>query len=250
MGLESILRGKRLRPPRIVVYGTEGIGKSTFAAGSPKPIFIPVEEGVDNLDVESFEKPKSFGEVLDDIHDLRTKPHEYSTLVIDTLSALQRLLWDDLCTRCKVESIEDVGGGYGKGYIFAVKDWRYLLDELDRLRSERGMAVILLAHAKVQKFNNPEGLSYDRFVPRLDDRANEVICEWPDALLFASQKVRFNEEDKGFNKKAVKAVAIGKDGGDRILKTTRKPAYAAKHRYNLPEEIPLTWEAFAAGLPQ
>src|SRR5205823_214490 len=132
---------------RLLVYGTEGIGKSTYAAGAPKPIFIPIEDGLDEIDCEKFPLATRYDEVLSAIGDLRTQPHDYESVAIDSLDWLERLVWDKLCTEFGVNSIEKVDGGYAKGYTHALTYWREILSQLNALRLSRGMVVILIAHA-------------------------------------------------------------------------------------------------------
>ena len=112
--------------------------------------------------------------------------HDYQTVVIDTLDWLERLIWAKVCEDRGVKSIEDIG--YQKGYVFALDFWRQIVDRLDRLRNDRSMCVVLLAHCKIEKFEDPESPAYDRYSPRLHKHANALITEWVDAVLFATRK--------------------------------------------------------------
>ncbi len=241
--MDTIRTGRRQRPPRILLYGTEGIGKSTTAAGAPNPIFIPTEDGLDQIDCASFPLAKSLADVESAIGALYTDEHEFQTVVIDSADWLERLIWDDLCEKYGVDSIEKVDGGYSKGYTHALTPWRRLLDGLNALRNQRGMAVILLAHAKVEKFEDPEASAYDRYSPRLHKHATALIDEWCDAVLFATRKIITKTEDAGFNRKRTTAAGLGTDGGERILRCVGSPACIAKNRYSLPAELPLSWAA-------
>jgi len=124
--LENIQRGKVSLPPRILVYGTEGVGKSTFAAGAPKPIFIQTEDGLGEIDCERFPLVRTFDDVMNSIAALYTEPHDYGTVVIDSVDWLERIIWDRVCRDfpVKYNSIEKVDGGYGKGYVHAMTHWR------------------------------------------------------------------------------------------------------------------------------
>ncbi|HQJ69050.1 MAG TPA: AAA family ATPase, partial [Anaerohalosphaeraceae bacterium] len=155
---------------------------------------------------------------------------------------------DDLCRISNSASIEKVDGGYGKGYIAALGFWRYLLDQLNVLHKQRNMAVILIAHAKIERFEDPESIAYDRYSPRLHKHASALLTEWVDAVLFATRKFRTETEDAGFGRERTIAVGIGPEGGERILRTVGGPSCVAKNRYNLPFELPLSWEAFANAL--
>jgi len=246
--LANIHSGRQRKPPRLLVYGDEGIGKSTFAAGAPKPIFIPTEDGLGEIDCDSFPLAKTLDDVLTPLNGLAVEDHEYQTVVIDSLDWQEWLIFNKLCVQYHVNSIEKVDGGYSKGYTHALTPWRQILDLLDRLRNERNMIVIFLAHSKVEKFEDPESSAYDRYSPRLHKHASALVCEWCDAVMFATRKMRTQTEDAGFNRQRTIASPIGKDGGERILKTVGGPACIAKNRYGITDDLPLSWQAFQTAL--
>jgi hypothetical protein len=246
--LTNIQRGRVASPPRILIYGTEGIGKTTFAAESPNPIFLQTEDGLGQIDRDRFPLASSLEDVQQALAELLNQPHGYETVVLDSLDWLERLVWDSVCKEYGVKSIEKVDGGYAKGYTHALTYWRHVVDLLGALRTEKGMAVVLIAHAKVEKFEDPESAAYDRYSPRLHKHAAALICEWSDAVLFATRKFRIQSEDAGFNRKRTIANAIGKDGGERILRCVGGPSCIAKNRYGIAEELPLSWAAFMAAL--
>ena len=246
--LAQIQRGRTAKPPRIIVHGTEGVGKSTFASHAPKPIFIQCEDGLDEIDCEKFPLATSYDDIVAALTELRTGQHEYETVVVDSVDWLERLIWDKLCTQYGVNSIEQVDGGYAKGYTHALMYWREIVDRLNILRNERGMVILLIAHSKVERFEDPESSPYDRYSPRLHKHAAALLSEWSDAVLFATRKIRTQSEDVGFNRKRTIAHAIGKDGGDRILRCVGGPSCVAKNRYGIVEELPLSWPAFITAL--
>lgn len=246
--LANIQRGRAPMPPRIMLYGVEGIGKSTFAAEAPKPIFVQTEDGLAQIDCDKFPLAATFEEVQQALAELQAQAHDYETVVIDSLDWLERLVWDAVCKEYGVKSIEKADGGYAKGYTHALTYWRQIVDLLGSLRTGKGMAVVLIAHAKVEKFEDPESAAYDRYSPRLHKHAAALICEWSDAVLFATRKFRTQSEDAGFNRKRTIANAIGKDGGERILRCVGGPSCIAKNRFGLAEELPLSWSAFMAAL--
>jgi len=246
--LNTIQRGKQSLPPRIMLYGVEGIGKSTFGSQCPAPVFIQTEDGLAEIDCDKFPLATTFDDFISYLNSLLSEQHDYQTIVIDSLDWLERLIWDDLCRQYSVASIEKVDGGYAKGYTHALSHWRHLLGLLNRLRMERGMIVVCIAHARVEKFEDPEAMAYDRYSPRLHKHACSLVCEWADAVLFATRKIRVQQEDAGFNRKRGVAHSIGKDGGERILRTIGGPSCVAKNRFALPEQIPLSWPAFMAAL--
>ncbi len=248
--IEQIHFGRRHSPPRLLIYGTEGIGKSTTAAAAPAPIFIPTEDGLDQIDCASFPLATSLADVTATMQALINESHDYQTVVIDSADWLERLVWDELCQQYGVSGIEKVDGGYARGYTHALTHWRTLLADLNTLRTQRGMCVILLAHAKVEKFEDPEHAAYDRYSPRLHKHVTALLTEWSDAVLFATRKIITKTEDGGFGRNRTIAAALGRDGGERILRTVGSPACVAKNRFGLPVELPLSWLALMQALTQ
>ncbi len=159
--------------------------------------------------------------------------------MVDSLDWLERLIWAEVCRKRGVESIEDIG--YAKGYTFALTQWREVLEGLAALRNQRDMMVILLAHCAIEKFENPETDSYDRYVPRLHKHASAVVQEWCDEVLFATYRVHTKQVDEGFGRKKAKGVGTG----ERIVRTAERPAHVAKSRLDLPDELPLDFGAYA-----
>lgn len=239
--LSSVTSGKESRPPRIMIYGSEGIGKSTFAANAPQPIFIQTEDGLSEINCARFPLVKSFDDVVVQLTAIRDEEHDFQSLCIDSLDWLERVIWDRVCADYGVKCIEKADGGYGKGYTHALTYWRQVISLLNDIRAKRNMAVILIAHAKVERFEDPEHAAYDRYTPRLHRLANALVCEWVDAVLFANRRMRV-DSDTG------KAAPVGADGGERILRSNGSPACIAKNRFGLPTEFPLSWAAFVEGL--
>jgi len=175
--------------------------------------------------------------LMDCISTLYTESHDFETVVIDTLDFAEPLLWKHICKRDGKKSIEDYG--YGKGYVHALDEARMLLQGLEALRNDRGMAIILLAHADVRRHEAPDSDAYDRYQLRLQSRFAALIHDWCDALLFAQWRTTVKKEDKGYNQ--TRARGIG--SGERIMYCEERPAYWAKNRYGLPHELPLSWDA-------
>ncbi len=234
--LKSIKKNDAIAAPRCMVYGVEGIGKSTFASGAPNPIFICTEDGLGSLTVDHFPLAASFSDVMAAIGTLYAEKHEYQTVALDSLDWLETMIWRD------VEATHDAKDlAYGKGAVIAADKWREVLDGLNALRNDKGMAVVLIAHCTIKRFDSPETEPYDRYQPKLQERSNALIREWCDAVMFANYKTIVKKDDVGFNK----TVARGISTGERLLYTSERPAYMAKNRYSLPESIPLSWDAFA-----
>jgi hypothetical protein len=237
--LKSIKKNTSFAAPRVLVYGVEGIGKSTFAAGAPSPVFIQTEDGLGSLAVDHFPVANKVSDVLDAISTLFDGGHDFKTVVIDSLDWLETLIWRDIEAKYDAKDL-----AYGKGAMIAADKWREILDGLTALRNDRGMAVILIAHTEIKRFDSPETEPYDRYQPKLQARSSALVREWCDAVLFANYKTMIKKDDVGFNK----TVSRGITNGERLLFTSERPAYMAKNRYSLPESIPLSWEAFESAI--
>jgi hypothetical protein len=231
MTLGAIKGGRLERPPRILLYGTEGVGKSTFGADAPAPIFLAPEDGTSHLAVDRFPEPKTWQDVLDAVEVLTTTKHEFKTLVVDTLDWLEPLCWAHVCQVAKVKAIEDFG--YGKGYTAALDEWRHLLSRLETLREKTGMAILLLAHSTIKSFRNPEGDDFERYQLKLSDKSAALLKEWADAVLFASHET-FAVKDKSQRVRGISS-------GARVLHTERSAAFDAKNRWSLPPTLALSW---------
>ena len=239
MKLGSITGGRVAAPVKTTIYGVAGVGKTTFAAGAPSPVFLPVEEGTNALDVQRFPQPETFKDVIDAITELGTAEHKFRTLVVDTLDALEPLIWAHVCEQGKKASIEDFG--YGKGYVAALEQWRVFLSYLERLRAKRNMNVVLIAHAAVKKFQNPESADFDRWELKLAGKgASGLITEWSDSLLFACHEV-VAATDKSERTRGVST-------GRRVARTVHGTGYEAKNRYGLPDPMDLEWAAYREAL--
>jgi hypothetical protein len=245
MGITALRGGKIARPIRVLAYGTEGVGKSTFAADAPAPVFLCSEDGTAQLDVVRFPEPTCWADVFDAVDSLLAGGHDRQTLVLDTLDWMEPICWAHVCERNKWKSIEDPG--FGKGYVPATDEWRKLLARLDELRAKAGMNIVLLAHANVRLFNNPEGENFDRYELKLQKSAAGLVKEWVDDVLFMS----FEEfAVKGASARQAKGISEGA----RIIRTERRAAFDAKNRHGLPFQMPLAWadywDAVQAGAPR
>lgn len=242
--LKSVVTGRLALPPRTFMYGLEKIGKSSYFAASPRPIFLGAEDGTSELDVARLPEPKTWADVMDSIQDLIDEEHDFGSLTIDTVDWLEPLVWTMLCEREKVENIEDVGGGFQKGYVVALEIWRALLVKLDELRHKRKMFINLIGHAVVRTFKNPLGEDFDQYLPKTHPKASALIAEWSDAILFATYATTVvAEKGKG---KAKKSFGIGDSA--RIVHTERQAPWVAGNRYGLPATMPLDWAAYASAV--
>lgn len=231
----EIFSGKKQRAPRVVVYGPEGIGKTTFAAQFPRPLFIDTENGTVHLDVDRTKRPETWSELLSIVSEIRKNAMGYKTLVVDTMDWAQRLAATQMCQRLGVTGIEDVG--YGRGYTYLVEDVGKLLDALTEL-NESGMNVVITAHAMMRKFEQPdEAGAYDRWELKLEKKISLLVKEWADMVLFANYKTMVIIDDKTKKAKGY--------GADRIMSTTHAATWDAKNRHGLSDELPFEFKAIS-----
>ncbi len=254
--LAKVVKGRMKMPLRCLFYGTEGVGKSTLAAHAPAPIWLDVDDGTSLLDVARYafrdepggHVPLTYAEITAATDDLLRNDHPYQTLVIDTADRLEALLHRFICQRDsrpgkELKHLESYG--YNKGPDIALDEWRALCARLDRLRSHRRMNVIILGHAQIKNFKNPEGDDYDRYLPRIDVKAGGFLKEWCDVTGFCcfeegGAKLKEGDRAKGFST------------GRRMVKLARTAAFDAKSRYAVDAEVVLDeanpWAPFAKAI--
>ena len=173
----------------MVLYGPEGIGKSTFAAQLPQPLFIDTEGGTRHLDVQRFaERPSSWTQLLEQVKYVQSHPEVCRTLVIDTADWAEALCVRHICDKAQLGGLEDFG--YGKGYVYLQEEFARLLQLLTDLAEGRGVNVLLTAHAAMRKFEQPQEMgAYDRWELKLSKKVAPLVKEWADLLLFANYEV-------------------------------------------------------------
>lgn len=243
ISLSSLKRGAEAPPPRILIHGVAGVGKTTFATSAEKSVVVRTEDGLGTIDVPHFPLANTFEEVMEAIYALYAEPHDFRTVVVDSVDWLEPLVWKRACLDNGWGSIEEPG--YGKGYLAALTLWRQYLDGLNALRDERGMTVIQIAHTDIKRFDSPEHEPYDRYVIKLNARAAALLQEHSDVVLFANYRISTVKSDVGFKKTVTRALG----SGERVLYTAERPAFLAKNRYGLPDTLSLDWPSFAAAMP-
>lgn len=233
MGLK-IIQGRMPSALKVVVYGPEGIGKSTFAARFPRPLFIDTEGSTRHMDVARTESPTSWAMLLEQVKCVRDDPSLCATLVVDTADWAEQLCVESICAAKKLAGIEDMG--YGKGYVYLAEEFGRLLNLLGEVVAG-GVHVVLTAHAMMRKFEQPDELgAYDRWELKLQKKTAPLVKEWSDVLLFANYKTLSVATDS--TGKKFKA-----QGGRRVVYTAHHPCWDAKNRLGLPEELPLDFGA-------
>lgn len=241
--LQSISRTRRVRAPKIVIAGPGKIGKTTFAAMAPNAIGILTEDGADAVDAQAFPLASSMNDVYEAIGVLLNEQHDFQTLFIDSLDWLEPLLHQHVCSKNNWKSIE--APGFGKGYIEAAAEWRTLLDGLEALRRERNMGIVLIAHDKIRRVEDPLTEGYDSHVLKLHDRAAGLVMEWADVIGYAGYRIFTSKVDVGYGNKETKATT----SGERILHVEPHPAHCGGNRFGL-SNMPLDWNQFSAALAE
>jgi hypothetical protein len=241
------LRTSVSKLPIILMHGVPGVGKTTTCADGPNPVFIQCEDGLGDLQVQTFGLLRTYDEVMQAIAALCTEEHDRKTLVVDSVDSFEALVWAKACAVNGWKSIEDAG--YGKGYMAAMEFWNEFMEAVRYLRDERDMIVCLIAHTAVSRFDSPEHEPYDRYVIKLHKHAQAMFMEHCDIVAFANYRVSTVKTDAGFNKKITRGVG----GGDRVLYFSERPAFLAKNRHSLPESVPVPkehpWSALAQHIP-
>lgn len=233
MGL-TVTRGKVPCWQRVVLYGTEGIGKSTLASEFPKPLFIDVEDSTQAMDVHRLPKPGSWAALLSMVSALKHDTMGYETLVLDTADWAEMLCIKHVCSKANMESIEDFG--YGKGFVKLQEEFARLLEGLGELP----MHVVLTAHAQTKKFELPEETgAYDRWEMKLSKNVRPMVKEWATMILFCNYQIFLTKQSDEKNK--VKKAG----GGQRVMYTSHNPCWDAKNRENLPDVLPLEFKGIA-----
>lgn len=232
--LAEVTTGKIKKPSMDLIYGGPGVGKTTWASEAPKPIFLPTEEGTNNLDVARFPLMRKFSDVMAAIDELQTTEHAYKSLVIDSLDHLELLIWDQTIIDHRIKDRADFIA-YARGYELALPLWQKFVQALKLLREK--MNIILICHSQVKTVNDPlQSSAYDRHDVKLHKKAAALIIETCDSVLFAAFEVHVKDSKTG------KAKAYGE--GKRVLFTQGMPGHEGKNRDGLPYELPLSYEDF------
>lgn len=238
--LMNISTGIQNKPIKAVIYGPEGIGKSTFASKFPDPLFIDTEGSTSRLNVARTDAPSSLAMLSSMLTELAQNNHGYKTLVLDTADWAERLCIKAVCDKNNKTGIEDFG--YGKGFTYVYEEMGRILNQLTTIW-EHGMNIVITAHAAIRKFEQPDEMgAYDRWELKLINAPKCNVCamvkEWADMVIFANYKTF--------------AVAVDKDGkkhkaqgGERVMYTTHSPCWDAKNRFDLPPELPFDFGQIA-----
>ena len=227
----NITTGVEKTPIKTVIYGAEGVGKSSLAAKFPNALFL--DTGTSRLDVRRI-KITGWEELLATVKEVIAYPEVCKSLVIDTADWAESFCIDYICAKYRQVSIESFG--YGKGYTYLQEEFGEFLKLLNKL-TEVGINPVIIAHGKPRKFELPdEQGAFDRYETKLTRQVAPLIKEWCDMLLFCNYKT-FVVTTENNAKKA--------QGGKRVMYTTHNPCWDAKNRFDLPDELDLDFAAIA-----
>lgn len=244
----NVITGKIKKAQKVIIYGTEGIGKTTLAAQFPKPLFVDIEGGSYHLDVARTVRPLSWSELSTQISDFIRDPMGFKTLVIDSADWAETLCIQYICSKNQKDSVEDFG--YGKGYTYIAEQYGKFLNRLNDV-IDKGINVVVTAHAKQQKVEEPnQDGSYDHWTLKLTKGTNQcpkgsasLLAEWADMMLFLNYKTFVTKNDKKDGGK------VRTSEGGRVMYTEHTARWDAKNREHLPPELPLDFSAIAHCIP-
>jgi len=231
MDLQSLIKtGKEPKPPKILVHATHGVGKSSLGASAPSPIFIQTEDGLAEIDTAKFPVCQDFNEFMNYMMLLYKEEHEYKTLIVDSLDWLERLVHKQVCKDMEINDISDAG--YGAGYSHALSMFERVINGLSKLRDDKNMSIVILAHSHVKPYANPIGEDYDRHTIKCRDKVSDMFNEFVDMIGYLHMKTTTTTEQKGF---AEQTKAVG--GSERILSCQPHAAFESKNRYGITSDI-------------
>lgn len=237
MGKYTVTSGIVNHAKKVVIYGVESVGKTSLASKFPHPVFIDTEGSTNQLDVNRLPKPTSWPMLIDEVKEV-AQERLYQTLIIDTADWAEKLCTEHVCSIHGKKGVEDFG--YGNGYTYVAEEWGRFLDLLQHVVDTANINVVLTAHATIRKFEQPDEMgAYDRYELKLGKKTTgqtaPITKEWADMVLFLNFKtVVVAKDDKGKKFQG--------QGGQRVMYTTRRPAWDAKNRFNLPDELPLDYK--------
>lgn len=232
ISLSSLKSTKRNDPPVILLYGVDGIGKTSLAAEFPDPIYLATEgeRPPSDVDLVTPGTIESFDDLLNVFGELLTEEHDRRTVIIDSLDGLEPLIWRATCARLGLNSVEEAG--FGKGYVEADTEWTEYLAAVAAL-AKAGMYVVQLAHPEIVRFDSPTSDPYSRYTIKLHKRANALVREKADIVAFLNYRISIKEKEVARQTK----VAHAEGGKERQIHLNEGAGFNAKNRYSMPDSV-------------
>lgn len=233
--LSQVETGRKIGPPRAVIYSEPKAGKTTLLAHIPGMLVIPLEEGQGTLDYARAPQPPDYETLVETLREVATSKHEYKAIGIDTLSGAEELIWEKVCNESMNGDWEKFHA-YGRGPRQASALWVDLCRELDAVRRS-GMSVWCTAHSKLEVVDDVSAGSYSRITPAIDKHALAVVTKWSD--LIGHIEIERFAQDKG-SKDSQRKTRTATTTGVRQLIVQDTGSHMAGNRYGLqgPIELP------------
>lgn len=221
------------RPVVVTILGDSGMGKTSLAASFPKPLFIRGEDGLQAVPAESRPDALPLVESVDQLWDqfkaVITEEHDYKTIVVDSVTALERLFIQHVIDTDpkKPKSINTAMGGYGAGFNAVASMHQRVRRAAERM-VQKGLNVVFVAHADVDQIDLPDEDPFSRYNLRLNKKSVAPYVDDSDVVGFIKLKT-FTTGD-GERKKAI-------SDGSRVLVTYATAANVSKNRYGITEDL-------------
>lgn len=236
LSIKDLKRIRATEPPRTLIYGPPGMGKTSLAAEWPAPVFLQTEDGTPGgIELTSFGKLSTYDEVIDAVGTLYNEEHDRQTVVLDTVDKMESMVWNKACADNNWTSIEQPG--FGKGYVTVDSYWRDFIEGMNALRRDRRMNIVYVAHSSINQVDDPMTQSYSRFDIRLHKRAIGIFQDEVDVILFLNQDITIMQEGADKKRGGGDKRARADGGGNRWIYAAPRPAFVAKNRYNVPDKM-------------
>ena len=237
----------KVLPPRITIYGSPGIGKSTLASQFPEPLFITTEQ-TGLTGVNAIAPPKTFSKLWENaVSLLKEKDLPFKTIVVDSISKLDQLVVDHILAKEPEKrdgtkaTLATACGGYGAGYLAGQQVHQAFKGLMDRFQ-DRGIAVVYIGHLASVKHKAPDMEDFDKYsIVMSHEKSKQPYVDDVDAVIFCRLKSYVSETDSGRN--------LVTSTEDRVIVATASDGHVSKNRFNMPKEVSMSFEALSKYIP-